>query len=303
MSGSLLLSSGELEPAPIFRPATLTTFFASLAQSGRVYSAPAAGHQVAAMRIQARCGGEGENLHLAAADRRNPVRGVAGGLRGSAHRQTGDVTPLFHDALFKPPVEPIDGRAIFAVDAPMRRFLAEEIVPQTRHTDPQQALLDAMNGKLLIDHDSEMTRTASQTFAAREGNCLSLVIMAAALAKQLDVRVTYQEVYDFDTWSRTAGFAILSQHVKLVLGPRGPSMRVYEDNATPMTVDFLPPREVAAPVPAGIGANRRGDVHEQPCGRGDGRRRHQSRLLVRARGARGRPGIRECRQYARPHLP
>jgi len=175
----------------------------------------------------------------------------AASLAGCAHMptaRTGDVTPLFHDALFKRPAEPADSRAIFAVDTSMRRFLAEQIVPQTHHEDPRQALLDALNGKLLIDYDSQMTRTASQTFAAREGNCLSLVIMAAALAKQLDIRVTYQEVYDFDTWSRDAGFAILSQHVNLVLGPRIPSTRIFQSDATPMIVDFLPPREVAEAV-------------------------------------------------------
>ncbi|MDE2497975.1 MAG: tetratricopeptide repeat protein [Xanthomonadaceae bacterium] len=172
----------------------------------------------------------------------------AASFAGCAHvptARTGDVTPLFRDTLFKPPAEPVDSRAIFAVDAPMRRFLADEIVPQTRHKDPRQALLDALNGKLLIDYDSEMTRTASQTFAAREGNCLSLVIMAAAMAEQLGIRVTYQEVYDFDTWSRDAGFAILSQHVNLVLGQRGPRDRFFTSDATPMIVDFLPPRQVA----------------------------------------------------------
>jgi Tfp pilus assembly protein PilF len=129
----------------------------------------------------------------------------------------------------------------------MRRFVAGQIVPQTRHEDPRQALLDALRGKLRIDYDSETTRTASQTFAAREGNCLSLVIMAAALARQLGIRVTYQEVYDFDTWSRDAGFAILSQHVNLVLGPRaqGPSATLFPDEPAPMIVDFLPPRQVA----------------------------------------------------------
>lgn len=172
----------------------------------------------------------------------------AASLAGCAHMpaaSTRDVTPLFRDALFKPPAEPVDSGAIFAVDAPMRRFLADEIVPLTRREDPRQALLDALSGKLLIDYDSEMTRTASQTFAAREGNCLSLVIMAAALAKQLDIRVTYQEVYDFDTWSRDAGFAILSQHVNLMLGPRMSNLRLYQGDATPMIVDFLPPREMA----------------------------------------------------------
>ena len=159
--------------------------------------------------------------------------------------RTGDVAPLFHDELFKPPAEPVDGRAIFAVDASMQRFLDEEVVPQTRHTDLRQALLEAVGGKLMIDYDSEMTRTAAQTFAARKGNCLSLVIMSAALARQLGIRVTYQEVYDFDTWSRDAGFTILSQHVNLVLGPRGPSVRLYQDESTPVIVDFLPPQQVA----------------------------------------------------------
>jgi Tfp pilus assembly protein PilF len=172
-------------------------------------------------------------------------------LAGCAHVPTanrGDVTPLFRDALFKPPAEPVDLASIFAVDASMRRFIADEIIPQTRHGDARQALLNALNGKLLIDYDSAITRTASQTFAAREGNCLSLVIMAAALARQLDIHVTYQEVHDFDTWSRDAGFAILSQHVNLVLGPRTSSFPFYRGDETPMIVDFLPPRQMASAV-------------------------------------------------------
>ncbi len=157
----------------------------------------------------------------------------------------GDVTPLFRDALFKPPARPVDIRAIFAVDTSMRRFLAAQIVPLTRHEDARHALLGALSGKLRIDYDSEKTRTASQTFAAREGNCLSLVIMSAAFARQLGIQVTYQEVYDLDTWSRDDGFTILSQHVNLVLGSRGPSIRLFPEEAIPMIVDFLPPRQVA----------------------------------------------------------
>lgn len=173
---------------------------------------------------------------------------LATSLTGCAHlpvARTSDVAPLFRDALFKPAGAPIDRHAIFAVDAPMRHFLAAEIVPQTHRKDPRQALLDSLRGKLLIEYDSEMTRTASQTFAARAGNCLSLVIMAAALARQLDIPVTFQEVYDFDTWSRDAGFAIHSEHVNLVLGPRTPSARIYPGEATPMIVDFLPSPQVA----------------------------------------------------------
>ena len=158
---------------------------------------------------------------------------------------TRDVAPLFHDAFFKPLPKPIDSRAVFAVDASMRHFIATEIVPQSHHEDPRKALLDAVSGKLMINYDSEMTRTASQTFAARQGNCLSLVIMAAALARQLDIQVTYQEVSHFDTWSRDAGFAILSQHVNLVLGPRSSGVRYFQGDDVPMIVDFLPSRQMA----------------------------------------------------------
>jgi Tfp pilus assembly protein PilF len=172
----------------------------------------------------------------------------AASLAACAHVPTAtraDVAPLFRDSLFKPSATPIDDHAIFAVDASMRRFLSGEISAKGRHSDPRQTLLDALGGKLQLDYDSAVTRTASQTFAAREGNCLSLVIMAAALAKQLGIPVTFQEVYDFDTWSRDAGFAILSQHVNLVLGPRMSTSRFFPGDNLPMIVDFLPPRQVA----------------------------------------------------------
>jgi Tfp pilus assembly protein PilF len=225
----------------------------ALSLFGRVYSASAAGNECppSGCRLAAEAKVKAFILPL-----RIGAIVFAAILAGCAHvpaADSRDVAPLFRDALFKPPLQPVDRREIFAVDASMRRFLADEIVPKFHHTDPRHALLDAVGGKLLIDYDSEMTRTASQTFAAREGNCLSLVIMAAAFAKQLGIAVTFQEVYDFDTWSRNAGFEILSQHVNLVLGPRNPGARIYQSAVTPLIVDFLPPREVedavSRPVP------------------------------------------------------
>lgn len=160
----------------------------------------------------------------------------------------GDVAPLFHDALFKRPAAPVNSAAIFALDAPMRRFLAQKITPQTGERDPRRALLDALADELRLDYDAQETRTASQAFAAREGNCLSLVIMAAAFARQVGIRVTFQEVYGFDTWERREGLSFLSQHVNLVLGK--PQSRLWVESGawTPMIVDFVPPRKVASAV-------------------------------------------------------
>lgn len=162
--------------------------------------------------------------------------------------RSNDVAPLFQDALFKRPAAPIDSAAIFALDAPMRRFLAEKISPRTGERDPRRALLDALAGELRLDYDAEETRTASQAFAAREGNCLSLTIMAAAFARQLGIRVTFQEVYGFDTWQRHGGLSFLSQHVNLVLGQLQSRLWVESGARTPMIVDFVPPRKVASAV-------------------------------------------------------
>jgi len=159
-----------------------------------------------------------------------------------------DVAPLFHDAWFKRPATPVDSAAIFALDAPMRHFLAENITPQTGERDPRHALLDALKEELRLDYDAEETRTASQAFAAREGNCLSLVIMAAAFARQVGIRVTFQEVYGFDTWERREGLSFLSQHVNLVLGKPRSRLWVESGASTPMIIDFVPPMKVAGAV-------------------------------------------------------
>ena len=162
--------------------------------------------------------------------------------------RSSDVAPLFHDALFRQPATPVSSASIFALDAPMRRFLAQKITPRTGERDPRRALLDALAGELRLDYDAAETRTAAQAFAAREGNCLSLVIMAGAFARQLGIRVTFQEVYGFDTWQRHAGLSFLSQHVNLVLGH--PQSRLWAESGawTPMIVDFVPPAKVASAV-------------------------------------------------------
>ena len=48
-----------------------------------------------------------------------------------------------------------------------------------------------------------MTRNAAEAFDARSGNCLSLVIMTAAFAKELGLPVRYQNVFVDEAWSRS----------------------------------------------------------------------------------------------------
>jgi Flp pilus assembly protein TadD len=110
-----------------------------------------------------------------------------------------------------------------------------------------RGLLDALyrKGELKIEYDSTMTRTAAQTYAARAGNCLSLVIMTAAFAQALGMDVRFQSVDVDETWSRNAGLYLVSSHVNLALGQGPAEMFRGLSQARLVTVDFLPASDAA----------------------------------------------------------
>jgi len=153
--------------------------------------------------------------------------------------------PLFQDALFAPPSQPIRAADIFALNDEMRRYLREEIAPHAHNRSRQRALIDALykRGQLKLEYDGAMTRNAAQAFDARAGNCLSLVIMTAAFAKELGLQIHYQSAYTDETWSRSAGLLLRSGHVNVTLGARFIDKGSGEDT-THYTVDFLPPEEL-----------------------------------------------------------
>lgn len=150
---------------------------------------------------------------------------------------------LFVDARFRAPSEPVDAGAALATSDAMRAYLRSAIAPQARLKGPRHALFDALYGtnQLKLEYDAALTRNAAQTFDARAGNCLSLVLMTAALAKEMGLQVSYQSVQTDESWSRSGELYFVSEHVNLVLGKRlGEPGAAYDAGAN-MTIDFLPP--------------------------------------------------------------
>ncbi|MCV2355792.1 hypothetical protein LNV09_16740 [Paucibacter sp. B2R-40] len=150
-------------------------------------------------------------------------------------------TPLFHDALFKPTVQDISAERVFAFSPAMQSYLDNDMRSQLRSKGHRQGLLDAlyMKSSLQLEYDSGVTRDAAQAFADRRGNCLSLVIMTAAFAKQLGLPVRYQSVYVDEIWSRSGDLYFLSGHVNLSLGRSLSESREMVDDGNMLTVDFV----------------------------------------------------------------
>ena len=148
---------------------------------------------------------------------------------------------LFHDAAYKAPAQRIDPDAALAVSPAMRAYLAANIGQRVRHFDRRRQLINALyRGDLKLEYDAESTRTAAEAFEARSGNCLALVLMTAAFAKEVGLTVHYQQLVGTEAWSRADQLYIGIGHVNLRLDdPARLNSFPYSD-ANSMVVDFLP---------------------------------------------------------------
>lgn len=150
--------------------------------------------------------------------------------------------PMFLDDRFAPPSEPIGAGGLFALSPEMQHYLDTEIASRQRTRARQHALVDALysSAQLKLEYDSTLTRNAAEAFAARSGNCLSLVLMTAAFAKELGLQVQYQVVFSEQAASRSDGIVYLSNHINLTLRPTAPEGRLVNLANEPLTVDFIP---------------------------------------------------------------
>jgi tetratricopeptide (TPR) repeat protein len=152
---------------------------------------------------------------------------------------------LLHDESFAPLAQPIDAHEVFAVTDAMRDYVRHNMLGALYFQNRADWLVQSLykRGELKLEYDSAMTRNAAQAFDARAGNCLSLVVMTAALAKELGLQVEYNSAYTEETWSRNGSLLLRSGHINITIGrrmvdrPRGADSRSW-------TIDFLPAGEL-----------------------------------------------------------
>lgn len=129
--------------------------------------------------------------------------------------------PPLADARFAPPSEAVGADDLFALSPAMRSYLnSPAFTRHLRQSGQRRGLVDALYSKtdLKLEYESSKTRTAAETFADRSGNCLSLVIMTAAFARELKMPVIFRSVDVGNAWSRKAGLYLGSSHVNIAIG-------------------------------------------------------------------------------------
>ena len=149
---------------------------------------------------------------------------------------------MFDDAHFGAAVDPIDPATVFKLTPEMTEYMNTVILPMAHTRGVRQAITEALynRSKLQLEYDASSTRTAAEAFAARQGNCLSLVIMTGAFANALDLKVTFQQISTEQMWSRSGGMYFMSGHVNLLLEKRySEGMGRYDRNDL-YTIDFMP---------------------------------------------------------------
>ena len=152
---------------------------------------------------------------------------------------------LLADRLFAPPAERVSTDRVFELSDAMRRYLTVDIALQLRTKGNQRGLIEALyrQAQLKLEYDASMTKTAAEAFETRSGNCLALVIMTAAFAKELKLSVQYQSAILEETWSRAGNLLFASGHVNLTVGGR-PFEGGLNHDFRSTTIDFLPPEEI-----------------------------------------------------------
>ncbi|HEY1043443.1 MAG TPA: hypothetical protein VGE60_06235 [Telluria sp.] len=156
-----------------------------------------------------------------------------------------DTSGLLADALFGPPTENITTDNLFAASPAMKDYLRSAEFRWMARRGGALGLVDALytRGQLMLEYDTTATRPAADTFASKSGNCLSLVIMTAAFARELGLHAGFQSVVSSDTWTRSGELYLSNMHVNLSLSRRSSRMNGLDDTSGSLLVDFLPPEE------------------------------------------------------------
>jgi Tfp pilus assembly protein PilF len=149
---------------------------------------------------------------------------------------------IFHDDYFVPNTAQFEPKSVFELSPVMQTYLRNSVLNRQSNANAK-TLLNALYdvNRLQLEYESSYTRNAKEAFEAKKGNCISLVIMTAAFAKEMGLSVTFQSVFTPENISRDETSMYYSDHVNLIIGAVTTEVITGSLNNPRLVVDFLTP--------------------------------------------------------------
>lgn len=131
---------------------------------------------------------------------------------------------------------------IFALDDEMRAMVQAKLINNRTAQQKAIILLEHLFNEenIALSYKGNANVTASQAYHSKVANCMSLTIMAYALAKEAGMNITFQDVEVPEYWVRNGQYSLLTGHVNLLVKDSGEVSRrvVWGSKAT--RIDFDP---------------------------------------------------------------
>ncbi|HEX6929324.1 MAG TPA: tetratricopeptide repeat protein, partial [Gammaproteobacteria bacterium] len=130
---------------------------------------------------------------------------------------------------------------VFGLDEQARHYVDEKIGHLGEPELRKQILVDEIirQATQKLSYESDADTTASQTFRNQTANCLSMSIMAYAMAKYLGFETGFQLVDIPEYWERRDHHSLVARHVNVLLKPE-PTLAGLNFGDT-VEIDFFAP--------------------------------------------------------------
>jgi tetratricopeptide (TPR) repeat protein len=131
---------------------------------------------------------------------------------------------------------------VFALDNQMRLMVKKKLMTERDIKKRSMKLLKHIfdQDNVALAYSSSANVSAIDAYHNQKANCLSLTIMAYALAKEADLDIKFQDVKIPEYWVRNGKYNMLTGHVNLVIiKPKNPNAQVVFGSNI-LTIDFDP---------------------------------------------------------------
>jgi len=131
---------------------------------------------------------------------------------------------------------------IFALDDDIKSMVVEKLIPERDISKRAKKLLRQIfkTRDIGLVYSSTANLVATDSFNSNKANCLSLTILAYALAKEAKLNIRFQQVDIPEFWIRNGSYNMLTGHVNLLLVTESDPTKTIIYGKNSLQIDFDP---------------------------------------------------------------